>query len=121
MEEELRRAAQKFDKGGALVGSTSIFAALTAAQLSGFGIYLLASTSLGALTGVLGVTLPFAAYTMMSTAIATIIGPVGWIGAGLFLIWKLTGPNYKRLIPAILYISMLRSGQNPELPPVSSV
>ena len=111
MEEELKRTAQQFDKGGALLGSASIFGALTAAQLSGFGVYLLASTSLGALTATLGVTLPFAVYTTMSSAIAVIIGPAGWIGMALLAIWKLTGPNYKRLIPAILYVAMLRSKQ----------
>ena len=111
MEAELRRAAQEFDKGGALAGSASIFTALTAAQLSGFGIYLLASTALGILTSVIGVTLPFVVYTTMSSAIAVIIGPVGWIGAGLFAIWKLTDANYKRLIPAILYVSALRAKQ----------
>ena len=42
-------------------------------------------------------------------AIAALIGPVGWVGAGLFAIWKLTGPNYKKLIPAILYVSILRN------------
>lgn len=111
MEEELKRTAQKFDKGGALLGSAGIFGALTAAQLSGFGVYLLASTSLGALTATLGVTLPFAVYTTMSSAIAVIIGPAGWIGMALLALWKLTGANYKRLIPAILYVAMLRSKQ----------
>ena len=108
MEEELKKTAQKFDKGGALLGSGSMFAALTAAKLSGFGVYLLASTSLGALTTTLGLTLPFAVYTTMSSAIAVILGPAGWIGLALLAIWKLTGPNYRRLIPAILYVSMLR-------------
>ncbi len=61
--------------------------------------------------GVLSVTLPFAVYITMSSAIAVIIGPVSWIGAGLFTIWKLTGANYKRLIPAILYVSALRAKQ----------
>ncbi len=109
MEEELRKTAQKFDKTGSLITSAGIFGTLTAAQLSGFGVYLLASTALGAITSGLGIALPFAVYTTMSSAISIIIGPVGWIGAGLFAIWKLTGPNYKKLIPAILYICMLRS------------
>lgn len=114
METELRQVAQEFDKGGALLSSGSIFATLTAAKLSGFGVYLLASTSLGALTGAIGVTLPFAAYTTMSSAIATILGPVGWIGAGLFAIWKLSAPNYQRLIPAVFYVSALRAQQEQE-------
>lgn len=114
METELRQVAQEFDKEGALLLSGSIFATLTAAKLSGFGVYLLASTSLSALTGAIGVTLPFVAYTTMSSAIATILGPVGWIGAGLFAIWKLSGPNYKRLIPAVLYVSALRAQQQQE-------
>ena len=111
MEAELRQTARQFGKGGSLAASTSIFATLTAAKLSGFGVYLLASTSLSTLTGAIGFTLPFAVYTTMSSAIATILGPVGWIGAGLFAIWKLTGANYKRLIPAIIYVSVLRAQQ----------
>ena len=109
MEEQLRKTASQFDKGGELLGSSSIFLALTGAQLSGFGIYLLASTTLGALSGMIGITLPFVVYTTMSSTIAFVIGPVGWIGAGLFTVWQLTGPSYKRVIPAILYICALRA------------
>ncbi|BAY96492.1 hypothetical protein NIES37_04250 [Tolypothrix tenuis PCC 7101] len=112
MEQQLRETASQFDKGTELLGSTSIFLALTGAKLSGFGIYLLASTTLGTLTGVIGVTLPFVVYTTMSSAIAVIIGPVGWIGAGLFTIWQLTEPSYKRVIPAILFICALRARLN---------
>ena len=108
-EKKLRETSEKYDKSSSLVSSASIFGALTAAQLSGFGVYLLASTTLGAITGAVGLTLPFAVYTTMSSAIAVVIGPVGWIGAGLFAIWKLTGPNFKKLIPAIIYISALRA------------
>ncbi|HLP90917.1 MAG TPA: hypothetical protein VK184_20325 [Nostocaceae cyanobacterium] len=112
MEQQLKETASEFDKSGALLQSGSIFTALTAAQLSGFGIYLLASTTLGAITGAIGITLPFVVYTTMSSAIAVIIGPVGWIGAGLFAIWQLTGPNYQKIIPAILYVCALRAKQN---------
>lgn len=112
MEEQWRKTAQEFGKIGSVLTSGSIFAALTAAQLSGFGIYLLASTSLYAITGMIGLTLPFAVYTTMSSAIAVIIGPVGWIGAGLLALWMLNGPNYKRLVPAVLYVCMLRARQS---------
>ena len=109
MEESLRETAKEFGKGIEFASGASIFAALTAAQLSGFGVYLLATTTLGSLSGVIGVTLPFALYTTMTSTIATIIGPVGWLGAGLFTVWKLTGTNYKKLIPAVVYICALRA------------
>ena len=102
MEAELRRAAQEFDESEELTESASIFAALTGSQLSRFGVYLLSSTTLGTLKDVVGVTL---------TLPLIVSGPVGWIGAGMFAIWKLTGANYKRLIPAILYVSALRAKQ----------
>lgn len=112
IEEQWRKTAQEFDKTGSVWTSGGLFATLTAAQLSGFGVYLLASTSLGVVTAALGITLPFVVYTTMSSAIAVIIGPVGWIGAGLLALWTLNEPNYKRLVPAILYICMLRSRQS---------
>lgn len=109
MEEELRKTAKKFDKIEDLFKVSSMFVALKVAGLSGFKVYLLASTALGATTGFMGITLPFAVYTTMSRAIAVVIGPVGWIGAGLFSVWQLTGPNYKKLTSAILYICALRA------------
>lgn len=113
MEAELKKAAQEFDKTGSFATSGSMFAALTAAKLSGFGVYLLASTSLGALTSLLGITLPFVVYTTMSSTIAVILGPVGWIGAGLFALWKSGDSNKERLTSAIVYICMLRSKYEP--------
>ncbi len=112
MDAELKATAAKYDKGAELLSNVSIFGALTAAKLSGFGVYLLASTTLGAITGVIGITLPFVIYTSMSTMLAVVIGPVGWLGAGLFAFWNMTGPNYKKLVPAILYVCMLRAELN---------
>jgi uncharacterized protein YaaW (UPF0174 family) len=115
--EELKQAAQQFDKWGSVAAGASAVASLSAAQLSGFGIYLGASTLVGALTSAIGVTLPFAFYTGMSSTIAVLIGPVGWIGLGLATIWKLddiwklVDPNHNRLVLAVLYICMLRTKQ----------
>lgn len=82
VEAELQREAQKFDEGRKLTRSSTIIAALTGAQLPRSGVSLLSTPML-----------------------------IGCIGATLFSVWKLTGANYKRLIPAILYVSGLRAKQ----------
>ena len=107
-EEEWEKISNKFSKTPGLIKSGGIFAALTAAQISGFGVYLLATTTLGAITSGLGITLPFAAYIGLSKAISVIIGPAGWLWAIFFTTWSLNSPNYEKVIPAILYISALR-------------
>ena len=56
----------------------SVIRTLTAANLSGFGVYVLATSTLGAITGAIGLTLPFAAYTGLSSVISTDLDPVGW-------------------------------------------
>lgn len=93
------------------------FATLTVAQMSGFGVYLLGSTLLGAINGALGLGLGFGAFTGLSSLISTVIGPVGWAALGLFTVLKLGRPNYKKLLPAILLIATARAAQDPALLP----
>jgi uncharacterized protein YaaW (UPF0174 family) len=94
-------------------------AALSGAQLSGFGIYMLGSTLLGMINGALGLGLSFGVFTGLSSLISVIIGPVGWVTLGIVTIAKLGGPNYKKLIPAIIVIATYRAEQkvNPVIPP----
>ena len=88
---------------------------LTAAQLSGFGVYLVASTALGAISSTLGLGLGFGAFVGLSKAISIIIGPVGWaVLIGSFLLKVLFGrsspePDYERLVPAIVFIAVQRN------------
>lgn len=110
-EDEVAKVAAKQGKSTEWAAAGGIGAAIAAAQLGGFSTYLLATSALAALTGSLGVALPFAAYTGLTTALGIAIGPVGWIGLGLFSILGLSGANYKKLIPAVLYIAMLRNEQ----------
>lgn len=49
-------------------------------------------------------SLPFAAYTGLSSTIAVLIGPVGWLAVGGAYAWHLTKPKYKKLTTALLYI-----------------
>jgi uncharacterized protein YaaW (UPF0174 family) len=81
---------------------------MTAAKLSGFGVYLLASTTLGSLTSALGITLPFAVYMGMSQTIALILGPIGWAALGGGLLWALNQPNWQRLTLGVVFITALR-------------
>ncbi|MFH7243518.1 MAG: hypothetical protein ACHWZW_11770 [Spirulina sp.] len=82
--------------------------AIAAARASGFGVYLMASTALGGLTSALGITLPFAVYMGMSQVLALALGPVGWLALLGGLAFSLNQPHWRRLILAVMYVSVLR-------------
>jgi uncharacterized protein YaaW (UPF0174 family) len=112
-EELLSRAnalAQK--QGKSLRKEAGALAALTTAQLSGFGIYLAASTLLGAINSALGLGLSFGVFTGLSSLISVLIGPIGWAGLGLFTIHKLGAPNYKKLLPVVILVAAERTTPN---------
>ena len=85
--------------------------AMAAAKMSGFGVYLMASTVLGGLTNALGLTLPFAVYMGMSQAIALVLGPVGWAALAGGVVWTLNQPNWERLTLGVIYVSLLRDAK----------
>lgn len=89
LEAELTKQAQKEGFNNAEIASISSLATIGAAQLSGFGVYLLASSTVGAITSFVGITLPFAFYTSMSSVISFAIGPAGFLLAAI--------PLYKSL------------------------
>lgn len=87
-DEEKENIYKELEKAGLdknQIKSLSGISAIGVAQLSGFGIYLLASSTLGAITSILGFTLPFAFYTGMSSAISFVIGPVGFLVMGVLI------------------------------------
>jgi hypothetical protein len=69
----------------AQVSTLTGFAAIGAAQASGFGVYALASSTVSAIASVVGVSLPFAFYTTLSTTISYVIGPLGFLVLGYSL------------------------------------
>jgi uncharacterized protein YaaW (UPF0174 family) len=101
---DLRRESDDPHFEGFLLGG----GAMLAAKMSGFGVYLLASTVLGSLTGALGITLPFTVYMGVSQSLAFILGPVGWVALAGGVLFSLNQPNWNRLGLSILYISTLR-------------
>jgi hypothetical protein len=109
--EELKNRTQQIAEtyGKSLGGEVAGFAALTAAQMSGFGVYMLGSTILGAINGALGLGLSFGAFTGLSSLIATVTGPIGWAALGMFAVLKLGAPNYKKILPVVIFIAAQRS------------
>lgn len=91
------------------VGLIAASGGLVLANLSGFGLYLAASTSLAAISGAVGVTLPFAVYSGLSSVLAVATGPVGWAVLACAAVYQFGGTNYKKTIPAVLVVAASRS------------
>lgn len=90
-------------------GPATTLAALAVAQGSGFGVYLGATTALGFLSHAVGVTLPFAIYTGMTSTIAFLIGPFGFLGAGVWLGFQILGPEWPRILRGVLHLIAMRA------------
>lgn len=86
---------------------------IIAAQASSFGIYVAASSMVGAVTQAVNVTLPFV-FTSMSTSIAYLIGPAGWAIIALSLMAKVFGPDYKKVVHVVLIIAGTRANASIE-------
>ena len=94
--DDTKRAAllDEIDPSGREINSVSIAGMSGAAALAtlstsvyfaGFAFYSTMSTVLCAVAGWVGVTLPFAAYTTVSSTVAILSGPVGWAIGAVFL------------------------------------
>lgn len=82
---------------------------LVLANLSGFGLYVAASSSLAAMTSAVGLTLPFAVYSGISSALAAVTGPAGWAALALIAIVKFGGAEYKKTVPGVIAIASTRA------------
>ena len=69
----------------AMSGAVAIGALSATVAFTGFAFYTTMSSVLSAVAGIVGVTLPFAAYAGTSTTIGFLTGPPGWIIAGCLL------------------------------------
>ena len=79
LNKQLETAAKEGGLSKSEITSITSLTTIGLAQASGFGVYLLASSTVGAISGLVGVSLPFAFYTTMSSVINIAIGPVGFI------------------------------------------
>lgn len=56
----------------------------------------------------LGSGLTFAANAALMRTIGVLLGPAGWIASGAWLLVDLAGPAYRKTVPAVVHIAMLR-------------
>ncbi|EKG89317.1 50S ribosome-binding GTPase [Vibrio cholerae] len=57
---------------------------------------------------IIGKGLPFAASPMIARAVSSFLGPVGWTASGVWAASALAGPAYRKTIPAVVHIAVLR-------------
>jgi len=86
-----------------LIGTTGL---LVLGNMGGFATYTFLTTMMSTLSfGALG----FGAYTAATSLLSVALGPVGWVGLGLYAMYKLGQPDFKKLIPVVVTIGMIRN------------
>ncbi len=105
--DSLKQEAKK--NGESFSGVIGAGGGILLANASGFGVYLLASTAVGSVTSILGITLPFAFYTSMSSTISLITGPVGWAVLAIWGVSKVGSPNKKKTLSTVIMVAAIRA------------
>ena len=78
------------------------------AKLGGFLTYTMATSLIGGLTSVLGVSLPFAFYTTLTSTMSVLMGPLGVSLLATWGIRKATKPNISVSVLLVLSTSAIR-------------
>jgi uncharacterized protein YaaW (UPF0174 family)/GTPase SAR1 family protein len=88
-------------------------AAAVVAQLvstySGFAIYKTSVIVANMVSrALLGEGLALAANATLTRTMGVMLGPIGWIASGLWLAVDLAGPAFRKTVPAVIHVAMLR-------------
>jgi uncharacterized protein YaaW (UPF0174 family) len=107
LENEIEKYA-KDRLGKKNIGISLATGGLMTANLGGFATYTMASSLLAGFSSTLGIALPFAAYTTLSSALSVVMGPVGLIALGAWGLHKLASPNIKTTTLIVLEVASIR-------------
>lgn len=78
-------------------------------RISGFAAYKLAVIVVSTVAkSLLGRSLPFVAYAMLTRSMSVLAGPIGWVLSSLWLATDMAGPAYRVTIPACMLIAYMR-------------
>jgi uncharacterized protein YaaW (UPF0174 family) len=107
--QELYHELEIDEEGKAKFGGAALGLAQLAFKLGGFAsykIFLLVANSLA--KSLLGRGLAFATNTALTRSLAVFVSPVGWIASGLWVGLDLASPAYRKTVPCVVQIALLR-------------
>jgi uncharacterized protein YaaW (UPF0174 family) len=98
-----------------MAGATALAALSATVYFTGFAFYTTMSIAMSSAAGLLGLTLPFAAYTGASTVVELLSGPWGWTVAGILAgasaiswIGSKVKASPQKTLPAVLQLHGLK-------------
>lgn len=78
-------------------------------KFGGFAVYRMSLIMANIISrALLGSGLSFATNVALTRAISVLLGPIGWASSGVWLAIDLAGPAYRKTVPAIVHIALLR-------------
>ena len=94
---------------GAILAGTLMASQVMLNQFGGFAVYRMSVILANMLARtLLGNGLNFAANAALVRGVGAFLGPIGWIASGAWLAVEIAGPAFRKTVPAIVHIAMLR-------------
>lgn len=92
-----------------LLAPAATAATLLAGKMAGFATYKIALMVANAVAkALLGKGLSFAGNAMLTRSLSVVLGPVGWVVAGLWTIADMASPAYRVTMPCVVQIAYMR-------------
>lgn len=94
---------------GAILAGTLMASQVMLNQFGGFAVYRMSVILANMLArSLMGNGLNFAANAALVRGVSAFLGPIGWIASGAWLAVEIAGPAFRKTVPAIVHIAMLR-------------
>ena len=94
---------------GAILAGTLMASQVMLNQFGGFAVYRMSVILANMLArSLMGNGLNLAANAALVRGVGAFLGPIGWIASGAWLAVEIAGPAFRKTVPAIVHIAMLR-------------
>ena len=91
------------------MSGAAMVSALIAGKLAGFALYIVVNQIFFAIARSLGLSISVTiAGPIIGKALAFLLGPAGWLIAGVAILWEVGGTNWKKVVPAVVMVAIYR-------------